>query len=323
MHLVVLQKKSALRWISTSQETAKPVEIDIRWLGAAVLCFPLTLEASFKGNGFGVGLKAVCIWQDLQILNFSDSALLCNDHFKVLAGKCPKLNWLEVTRCPKLHTMQALSEIRNLQTVIAHECSGFKAPQPLLTSESVRFLELRHCVKLKVPHLALPLIEQLDLSGLQCLQGLDGYLPNLSLLDLSSCPSLKTIDDTIFHSCPVLRELDVRDCPRLQSIKGVAIATKLAIIRAGRCHELVSLGAQETTANEMVKSGSRAFGSVRFLDVYGCDKLPVEELWVFFCKHMVCSVKCANRRLAACSWKRLRSNCSMHCFARICSSDGT
>eukprot|EP00746_Dinoflagellata_sp_MGD_P018301 gnl/MRDRNA2_/MRDRNA2_142434_c0_seq1.p1 gnl/MRDRNA2_/MRDRNA2_142434_c0~~gnl/MRDRNA2_/MRDRNA2_142434_c0_seq1.p1 ORF type:complete len:1018 (+),score=152.87 gnl/MRDRNA2_/MRDRNA2_142434_c0_seq1:87-3140(+) len=275
-------KNSALRWMTGTKGNSKPIEIDIRWLGAAVLCFPLTLEASFKGNGFGRGLKAACLWQDLQILNFSDSALLCDDHFKVLAGKCPKLHWLEVTRCPELRTMEALKDIKNLQTVIAHECSGFKAPQPLLTSDSVRFLELRQCAKLKVPNLELPLIEQLDLSGLKSLQSLNGFLPNLSFLDLSSCPLLKAIDEVVFQSCPVLRELDVRDCPRLRSINGLATATELAIIRAGRCTQLVSLGAQEAHTIELVNSGIKAFGALRFLDVYGCDILPVEEIWALF-----------------------------------------
>jgi hypothetical protein len=195
--------------------------------------------------------------------------------------------------------MAALKDIGNLQTVIAHECSGFKAHKPLLASDSISFVELRGCDKLQVPHLQLPQVEQLDLSSLKALQGLDGFLPKLTLLDLSSCPSLRSIDDRLFQSCPALKELDVRDCPRLEVITGITHAPQLAVIRAGRCQRLVSLGTDE--ASELKQGNGRAFHAVRFLDLYGCEMLPVQEIWAFFANTWGGQWS-ADQTAASCSW---------------------
>lgn len=260
--------------------------LDIRWFCAAVLCFPKVVQASFMGYAVGEGLTALGMWGDLQVLNFSNSLALSEESFLFMANSCRQLHWLEVTRCPALHKMEALKECLSLKTVIAHDCVGLEChnSEVLCSSHTMNYLELRGCTSLHTARLLLPNLPSLDLRFLPSLQRVAGSMPALTILNLSKCADLKTIDHFMFKSCPNLQDLTCRGCTNLESLDGLEIATKLRVIRANHCPKLVSLGVDKALEKETgadVLEGKTVFGHVRYIDLHGNTSISDTEVWKF------------------------------------------
>eukprot|EP00746_Dinoflagellata_sp_MGD_P164278 gnl/MRDRNA2_/MRDRNA2_92823_c0_seq1.p1 gnl/MRDRNA2_/MRDRNA2_92823_c0~~gnl/MRDRNA2_/MRDRNA2_92823_c0_seq1.p1 ORF type:complete len:1064 (+),score=201.78 gnl/MRDRNA2_/MRDRNA2_92823_c0_seq1:226-3417(+) len=280
-----LFKTTEKRSLSKKQEAEEI--LDIRWFCAAVLCFPKVVQASFGGYAVGEGLSALGVWSNLQVLNFSNSVALHEDSFSFLANRCRLLNWLEVTRCPRLLKMEALKDCLKLKTVIAHDCVGLKCDNTsdiLMSSKTVDFVELRGSTSLVTARLVMPVLPSLDLRFLPSLQRLSGTLPALTVLNLSKCAELKTFDHFMFKVCPNLQDFTCRGCPMLESITGMESAKHLKVIRANHCPKLVSLGVDRALENETerdVFEGKTVFGHVRYIDLNGNTSISDTEIWKF------------------------------------------
>eukprot|EP00928_Gymnodinium_smaydae_P037795 TRINITY_DN26191_c0_g1_i1.p1 TRINITY_DN26191_c0_g1~~TRINITY_DN26191_c0_g1_i1.p1 ORF type:complete len:906 (-),score=221.87 TRINITY_DN26191_c0_g1_i1:54-2711(-) len=307
----VLQKQSAealrhKRPLPQPRRYNDGLSADPRWIGAAVLAFPLATSvslATLAAPALAPALAVVRCWQHLRELVLDGGWDMQGQDLAALSG-CNLLARLDVSGSKRLETLAHLQGLPRLTDIIARDCpellgevrgEGDSAPVPLVSVPSLEGIELQGCDKLGTLRLALPRVASLDLSGFSSLSALEGSLPGLLSLDLSYCSGLVAITPALFRACSSLVDLTARSCEALRSVSGLLSATSLKCVRLPCCPRLerlvdedemnpqgtvdgAALSSRKTSKSRSVKT-IPARPHMHYLDLYGCSSLTDQAAW--------------------------------------------
>ncbi|KAG4971022.1 hypothetical protein JHK85_037443 [Glycine max] len=218
---------------------------------------PILKELSIEGLDGIVSINAdffgssSCSFTSLESLKFSDMKEWEEWECKGVTGAFPRLQRLSIMRCPKLkgHLPEQLCHLNGLKISGCEQLVS-----SALSAPDIHELDLGDCGKLQIDHPTT--LKRLTIRGQNVEAALleeigrnyscsNNNIPMHSCYDFllrleisSGCDSLTTIQLDIF---PILRRLDIRECPNLQRISQGQAHNHLQRLSMGECPQLESL----------------------------------------------------------------------------------
>ena len=146
---------------------------------------------------------------------------------------CTKLHTLKLCKCSALTSINAISNMPSLRTLLA-TYSRIKMLPPCPT---LQFIDCTNSLNLGSPLPEYPLLESLTITQSLVLTNIDTLAksPHLTYLDLNSTMNLSSIDSLQF--CPKLLHLNISRSGRVHDIFALKFCSKLQTINLSYCYK--------------------------------------------------------------------------------------